>query len=290
MVILNIVKNSAGQTIGYDVKDNEGKINLKVSLQDLLPYTKQITNAVYVRGEYPYFKGKKAIPVRKEDTTKLILYHGSKSGLQGSISCNYGRKLCDFGQGFYLGTQIEQPQGLIASYKYPNAVLYTMELDLTGLKVVNLKDGMFWMLFVCYNRGRLDFNNYSQMNALVAKFQHILQNADVIIGTIADDKMSMVLEDFYSGARSDIGVLESLKYVNLGKQVVLKSEKACRQVKVIKKAELTPEMRKEAMNLQIKNQQRVSSFVTESLNKDNTTMRGHRFAWILANWEEYING
>ena len=34
---------------------------------------------------------------------RVLLYHGSKSGIKGSIEPK-SRKQCDFGQGFYMGT------------------------------------------------------------------------------------------------------------------------------------------------------------------------------------------
>lgn len=38
----------------------------------------------------------------------LILYHGSKAGLVGNIA-PVSRDRCDFGKGFYMGTERSQP-------------------------------------------------------------------------------------------------------------------------------------------------------------------------------------
>lgn len=284
MKIERRVINKLGATIGYDIMV-DGKLMENVDIQHLMPYKDRITNAVYVGGKSPYFRGKTSIPVREGKQETFTLYHGSKQGLRGAVNYKYGRKECDFGQGFYLGTTAEQPLGLIAPRKYPNAVLYTMELNLTGLNTYAFKDDMYWVLFVCYNRGRLSLSQYPQLKGLIQRFNTILTQSDIIIGTIADDRMSLVLEEFYTGARSDIGVLECLQCANLGKQVVLKSDKACRRLTIKEATPLTQIMRDTTTAKHADSQQKAAAFVSDSLRKDNITMRGHRFAWILENWE-----
>ena len=49
---------------------------------------------------------------------KLIVYHGSKKGLVGDIAPT-SREFCDFGKGFYLGTDASQPLTLICDEKKP---------------------------------------------------------------------------------------------------------------------------------------------------------------------------
>ena len=44
------------------------------------------------------------------------LYHGSKSGLKGSIA-PISRDKCDFGRGFYMGTDPSQALTLICDYE-----------------------------------------------------------------------------------------------------------------------------------------------------------------------------
>ncbi len=47
---------------------------------------------------------------------RIILYHGSKSGIEGKIS-PISRAKCDFGAGFYMGTDSMQPLTLICDYE-----------------------------------------------------------------------------------------------------------------------------------------------------------------------------
>lgn len=44
----------------------------------------------------------------------VTLYHGSGSGIRGAIA-PISRERCDFGKGFYMGTDISQPLTLIHS-------------------------------------------------------------------------------------------------------------------------------------------------------------------------------
>lgn len=73
----------------------------------------------------------------------VTLYHGSKSGIHGMIA-PVSRERCDFGRGFYMGTDRTQPLTLICNY--PNAKLYTLCVDLSGLKILNVEMGIDWAL------------------------------------------------------------------------------------------------------------------------------------------------
>lgn len=57
----------------------------------------------------------------------MLLYHGSRHGIDGPIA-PLSRDRCDFGRGFYLGTEPLQPLTLICDF--PDARFYTVELDL----------------------------------------------------------------------------------------------------------------------------------------------------------------
>lgn len=74
----------------------------------------------------------------------LTVYHGSKNGLDGPIRMKVGRnrQTCDFGQGFYMGDEPTQPRTLICDGENP--VLYTLSLDLEGLRVHRFKTDADW--------------------------------------------------------------------------------------------------------------------------------------------------
>ena len=84
----------------------------------------------------------------------VTLYHGSKSGIHGAIA-PISRRHCDFGKGFYMGTDRLQPLTLICNY--PSAKMYTLSVDLSNLKILDMKAGLDWALLIAYNRGKMEF-------------------------------------------------------------------------------------------------------------------------------------
>ena len=54
----------------------------------------------------------------------VLLYHGSKGGLLGDTILPNSRKICDFGSGFYMGTQPSQAKALISVDIKPFVLCY----------------------------------------------------------------------------------------------------------------------------------------------------------------------
>ena len=167
------------------------------------------------------------------ETSKLIrinesitLYHGSKSGINGNITPT-SREHCDFGKGFYMGTEKSQPLTLICNY--PNASLYTLNLDLTGLDILDLNLDLDWALFVAYIKSSSLYNRYADLG----------KNCDIIKGYIANDRMFIVLDRFFSGIITDIALIHSLSALKLGEQYVALTKKACDKIEIINSQVLT---------------------------------------------------
>ena len=72
---------------------------------------------------------------------KIILYHGSKSGIKGSIA-PISRERCDFGKGFYMGTKPYHPLTMISDFE--ESKFYVISLDMIGLRVLNVKPDLEW--------------------------------------------------------------------------------------------------------------------------------------------------
>ena len=51
----------------------------------------------------------------------VTLYHGSKSGIRGTTA-PVSRKQCEFGSGFYMGTDRTQPLTLICNHPNPEYI------------------------------------------------------------------------------------------------------------------------------------------------------------------------
>lgn len=168
----------------------------------------------------------------------MILYHGSKSGIKGDIAPK-SHDACDFGQGFYMGDLPDQPKGLIA--EFPDNRFYELDCDFAGLKIKTFEedanDQIDWALFIAYNRGLLE----EKYRNLCEKYRSYNENYDVIIGIIADDKMTQALQRFFMGELCDAALIEAMQKVSLGKQYVAKTKEACDKthIKILQESPLT---------------------------------------------------
>lgn len=170
---------------------------------------------------------------RDADDNRLIVYHGSKKGITGKIE-PISRESCDFGKGFYLGTDPAQPLTLICDEDKP--ILYTMKLDLTGLKVLKVEMNLEWAMLIAYYRGYMDEVKGSE---IYKKYERLADGYDVILGYIANDRMYRVMKSFFEKEITDVALIHSLSSLDLGRQYVCKTAKACDQLEIVDKKELT---------------------------------------------------
>ena len=164
---------------------------------------------------------------------KLVLYHGSKSGITGPIA-PVSRPHCDFGRGFYMGSDPYQPLTLICDFEHSK--FYVMGLDLTGLKVLRVKPDIDWAMLVAFHRGRLDS---IRGTALYERYESMADGFDVIAGCIADDRMFYVLDNFFLGNITDQALTMSLSALQPGEQYVAITERACAQTSIEQEIELS---------------------------------------------------
>ncbi len=164
---------------------------------------------------------------------KLILYHGSKKGIEGDIA-PISRGECDFGCGFYMGTNTLQPLTLVCNEDKPK--FYTVELDLTGLKVLTVEIGMDWAILIAYYRKEMES---AKGTPIYEKYANMANDYDVIIGYIANDRMYTELSRFFNRTLTDVALINCLSALDLGKQYVAISEKACKQIKILKEEPLS---------------------------------------------------
>ena len=164
---------------------------------------------------------------------KLVLYHGSKKGIVGDIA-PISRDECDFGSGFYMGTNTLQPLTLVCNEEKPK--FYTVELDMTGLKVLTVDIGMDWAMLIAYYRKEME---EAKGTPIYEKYAHMADGYDVIVGYIANDRMYTELSRFFNKTLTDIALINCLSALDLGKQYVAISEKACKQIKIIKEEPLS---------------------------------------------------
>lgn len=159
---------------------------------------------------------------------RILLYHGSKSGIDGDIAPK-SRKMCDFGKGFYMGTEPGQPLTLICDFE--KSKFYIVSIDTRELNSIEIKADLDWAMLVAFHRGRMD---KIKRTAFYEKYSQIDAGKDLIIGSIANDRMFYVLDNFFLGNITDAALVNSLSALKLGKQYVATTEKACAKVRIEK--------------------------------------------------------
>lgn len=168
-----------------------------------------------------------------DENNKLVLYHGSKKGIDGDIA-PISRGECDFGKGFYMGTTTLQPLTLVCNEDKPK--FYAVELDTTDLKVLTVDIGMDWAMLIAYYRKEMES---AKGTPVYEKYAHMADGYDLIIGYIANDRMYTELSRFFNRTLTDVALINCLSALGLGKQYVAVSEKACKQIKVLKEYPLS---------------------------------------------------
>ena len=171
----------------------------------------------------------------KETSLKKVLFHGSKRGLE-NISIEGSRKNCDFGQGFYLGETYEQALSFVCENKQSS--VYSFTCDLENLNILEFNCSLEWMLAICYYRGTVGiFSDSTIVKEIIQK----INDADVIIAPIADNRMFYIMTLFAGGEINANVALHSLSASKLGKQYIFKTQKALKQIVPIEKYYLCQE-------------------------------------------------
>lgn len=186
----------------------------------------------------------------KIEDERLILYHGSKSGLVGEIA-PISREKCDFGKGFYMGTTPEQPLTLICDFE--ESKFYVVSIDVNELATVEISEDIDWAMIVAYYRGRMERIKGSKF---YNKYSTLTIDKDLVIGSIANDRMFYVIDNFFLENITDIALVNSLSALQLGKQYVALTEKACKAIKVEKEIELSFFEKKVLRKVSEKNRQK----------------------------------
>lgn len=169
----------------------------------------------------------------KPETGRVILYHGSKSGIEGKIEPR-SRKQCDFGRGFYMGTDPEQALTLVCDFE--KSKFYILSMTTENLAMNEVSADIDWAMIVAYNRGKMEKISGTPF---YSKYRDMTLNKDLIVGSIANDRMFFVIDNFFVGNITDAALVNSLSALQLGKQYVAVSQKGCDAVRVEAEVELS---------------------------------------------------
>ena len=164
---------------------------------------------------------------------RVLLYHGSKSGIVGDIAPK-SREMCDFGKGFYMGAEPAQPLTLICDFE--KSKFYIVSIDTRELDSVEIEADLDWAMLVALHRGRMD---KIKGTGFYEKYSQIDTGKDLVIGSIANDRMFYVLDNFFMGNITDMALVNSLSALKLGKQYVATTERACTAVRIEKEIPLS---------------------------------------------------
>lgn len=164
----------------------------------------------------------------------VILFHGSKDQITGDISLSYSRKNVDLGVGFYAGDNYEQSLDFVCLTK--TGSVYVLDADYADLKILNLDVSLKWLLYIAINRSLLEeYKDTKMYQSLVGE----MNLYDVIIAPIADNRMFDTIDDFVSSAISSEQAIHALKELSLGKQIVFKTTKAIKHIKMLERLYLS---------------------------------------------------
>ena len=158
-----------------------------------------------------------------------LLFHGAKHGLDNNPDLNHSKQFNDFGKGFYCGETYRQPLMYVSGYS--DSVVYSFGLKTKGLNIAEYDIDQNWALTIAYFRGSLkEFEKSKKLKEILNK----CKNADVIIAPIADNRMFDIIDEFIEGRISDEACCYGLASLNLGKQYVLKSKKALKNLGLLR--------------------------------------------------------
>ena len=88
-----------------------------------------------------------------------------------------------------------------------------------------------WAMIVAYNRGRME---RIKGTPFYRKYEKITKGKDLVIGSIANDRMFFVIDNFFVGNITDAALINSLSALQLGKQYVAVTQKGCDAVRIEK--------------------------------------------------------
>ncbi len=164
---------------------------------------------------------------------RMLLYHGSKSGIAGKIEPK-SRAQCDFGKGFYMVTEPIHALELICDND--KSKLYIVSVDTSELNTLEVTANVEWAMLVAYHRGRMEM---IKGTPLYEKYRNMSENKDLVIGSIANDRMFYVIDNFFIGNITDAALVGSLSALQLGKQYVAVTQKGCDAVRIEAEVELS---------------------------------------------------
>lgn len=186
-----------------------------------------------------------------EDCEKIgakLLFHGAKSTIKMPLDLKYSKENNDFGKGFYLGENFEQASTYIANST--SKYVYAFSLITEDLKIAKFNVDTEWMLAIAYYRGWIP--EYKQ-NIIIRNIIKKVENVDIIIAPIADNRMFDLISEFVDGVITNEQCEHALAATNLGNQYVIKNNTGLEKLKFIKLCYLSSKEKEKYKNKRLEN-------------------------------------
>jgi hypothetical protein len=158
----------------------------------------------------------------------MILYHGSNMKIE-KIDLGKCKPFKDFGRGFYTTTLREQAVSMakrtVRIYREGKPCVTEFFLDDTHLTsmALNIKQfkepGNEWAKFVINNRNHLFSDIHNPCCNIDDKY-------DIVIGPVANDDITALIDVYLSGILSDEALTRELTFRDLSIQVSFHTEKS----------------------------------------------------------------
>ena len=104
--------------------------------------------------------------------------------------------------------------------------MYSFRCSFEGLKRIEFDCSLEWMIAICFFRGTIkEFAGSSKVAQTIKK----IEDADIVIAPIADNKMFYIMSQFAEGEINADVALHSLSASNLGLQYIIKTENALKK-------------------------------------------------------------
>lgn len=169
----------------------------------------------------------------------ITLYHGSVYEVN-SPNLHRGKRYNDYGQGFYCTEHLELACEWAAKTKGQNGYANQYELDITGLRILDLTKKKYsilnWMAILLQNR-TFTLTTPISVEAKTYLIDHFgidTSEYDLISGYRADDSYFSFANDFLNNTISVEHLAKAMRLGKLGIQKALVSEKAFAQLHFVK--------------------------------------------------------
>ena len=129
------------------------------------------------------------------------------------------------------------------------------------LKILNLDVSLDWVLFIAYNRGKLEEFKDTELYKKIASLK---DDFDLIVGPIADNRMFDTIDDFLNNAITSIQAIHAIKDLSLGKQYLFRTKKALNHLVLIDRLYVSKIERKEAKEQKIQKIKNCEEYISKA--------------------------